>query len=62
MNTIKLPKNFNKMNLNEQEQILVKRLLQVTEVESDIRKLLAKVRGGQKVELIVDERFDFVKE
>lgn len=50
------------MTLTEQEQILVNRLVRVTELEDRLRKMLASVRGGKKVEILVDERPDNIKE
>ena len=48
MATSKLPRNFNKMSLSEQESILIKKLHEIREVEEQIVKALAKVRGGQR--------------
>ena len=48
MATSKLPRNFNKMSLKEQEAILIKKLYEIREVEDQIVKALAKVRGGQR--------------
>ena len=50
MATSKLPKGFNKMNLIEQEAILVNRLQELYAMESEVTKALAKVRGGHKYE------------
>lgn len=55
---MKLPKKFNQMSVKDQEKYLVQRL-QANEVEGDaIRRLLAQVRGGKKVELVTEERPD----
>jgi hypothetical protein len=51
MSTIKLPKSFNKMSLSEQESFLVKKFQESVMITDNISKLLAKVRGGQKVNL-----------
>lgn len=48
MATYKLPKNFSKMTLFEQEAILVNKLNEVYDIENEIKKALAKVRGGVK--------------
>jgi hypothetical protein len=48
MATYKLPKNFSKMTLFEQETILVNKLNEVYDIENEIKKALAKVRGGVK--------------
>ena len=58
MATNKLPKNFNKMTLNEQEAILVSRLQDLLATESEIKKALAKVRGGRKYEVKEIDRPD----
>lgn len=48
MATLKLPKGFSKMTLFEQESILVSKLNEVYNLETEIKKALAKVRGGLK--------------
>lgn len=48
MATLKLPKGFGKMTLFEQESILVSKLNEVYDLETEIKKALAKVRGGLK--------------
>ena len=48
MATSKLPKGFSKMTLYEQEAALVNKLNEIYEVETEIKKALAKVRGGIK--------------
>lgn len=48
MATYKLPKGFSKMTLFEQEATLVNKLNEIYEVETEIKKALAKVRGGLK--------------
>jgi hypothetical protein len=53
-----IPKRFNKMNREEQEKWLVLKLIEVHEQESNLRRMLATVRGGRKVELIMEERPD----
>ena len=46
------------MNREEQEKWLVLKLIEVHEQESNLRRMLATVRGGRKVELIMEERPD----
>jgi hypothetical protein len=46
---MKLPKNFYKMSLKEQEEILIKRMSNLYEEEDIIRKMLATIRGGYKI-------------
>ena len=48
MATYKLPKGFSKMTLEEQESALVSELTKVHQIEAEITKALAKVRGGHK--------------
>ena len=48
MATYKLPKGFGKMTLFEQESVLVNKLNEIYEIETEIKKALAKVRGGLK--------------
>jgi hypothetical protein len=45
---IKLPRNFNKMTLLEQETILVNILQNLYIIEKEMRVALSKVRGGSK--------------
>ncbi len=53
---IKLPSKFNKMTLQEQEEILVKNLNVVYSLEKEIREALGKIRGGNKIQ--IEERPD----
>jgi len=46
---MKLPKNFYKMSLQEQEVILIKKIQDLHDEEDNIRKMLAKIRGGYKI-------------
>jgi len=46
---IKLPRNFNKMTLSEQESYLVKKLSEYYKMEEDIKRMLSKIRGGNKI-------------
>jgi predicted phage-related endonuclease len=53
-----MPKNWNKLNLSEQEVWLVKKYQEmVSEVES-VRKMLAKIRGGNRIVVKEIERPD----
>jgi hypothetical protein len=46
---MKMPKNWNKLNIAEQESWLVKKYQEmINEVES-VSKMLAKIRGGQRI-------------
>jgi hypothetical protein len=46
---MKLPKNFYKMSLKEQEEILIKKIAELYAEEDVIRKMLATIRGGYKI-------------
>lgn len=46
------------MNRDEQESWLVERLLQVIAEEDGLRRMLAAVRGGQRLEITLEERPD----
>lgn len=53
-----MPKGFNKWTLSEQETFFNKKLQEIYSIETEYRRILAKIRGGQKVELIEMERPD----
>ena len=55
---MKIPKKFNRMNRDEQESWLVERLMMVLKEEDGLRRMLAAVRGGQKLEVTLEERPD----
>lgn len=55
---ISIPKKFNKMSKEEQESWLVERLMEMQKVERKLRRMLATVRGGQKIQVKLDERPD----
>lgn len=48
-----MEKKINEMTLDEQERWLVDKLQEYYAIQDDIKRLLAKVRGGQK---IIDKR------
>jgi hypothetical protein len=52
---MRLPKLFNKMKLSEQEMWLTNKLAEVHGIEQEIRRYLAKVRGGQVIFTPSDE-------
>ena len=55
---MKMPKNWNKLSLSEQESWLVKKYQDMmTEVDS-LTKMLAKIRGGQRIQVKEVERPD----
>lgn len=49
------------MSKDEQEAWLVKQLMEVHSREQELRKLLAKVRGGHRVQIRLDERPDEIQ-
>lgn len=55
---MRYPKLFNKMSIVEQELWLVKKLAELHNEESAIKKALAKVRGGNKYEVKEIDRLD----
>lgn len=55
---MKMPKNWNRLTLSEQESWLVKKYQDIiTEVDS-VTKMLAKIRGGQRIQVKEIERPD----
>lgn len=53
-----MPKNWNRLNITEQESWLVKKYQEmISEVES-VSKMLAKLRGGQRIVVKEIERPD----
>jgi hypothetical protein len=55
---MKMPKGFSKWSLNEQESWLVKRYQEMlTEVDA-VTRMLAKIRGGQRIKVTEIERPD----
>lgn len=55
---MKMPKGFNKWSLIEQEDFFSKKLQEVFALETEYRKILAKIRGGQKVQILEMDRPD----
>jgi hypothetical protein len=51
---MKMPKNWNKLSSSEQESWLVVKLQEHYAIENQISKMLAKLRGGQRIH-IADE-------
>ena len=46
---MRLPKNFYKMSLSEQETFLIKKMQELYAQEDILRKLMATIRGGYKI-------------
>lgn len=55
---MRMPKGFNKMPAMDQESWLVQKLQDVHSVETQLKKLLAAVRGGQRVNIPEIDRPD----
>lgn len=55
---MRYPKQWNKMSIQEQEIWLVKKLTELYEMESSIKKALANVRGGNKFDIKDVDRLD----
>lgn len=55
---MKPPKNFNKMSIGEQENWLVGKLMKIEIEMKELRRMLAKVRGGARLQVETDERPD----
>lgn len=58
---MKKPKGFNKMSLDEQEKWLISEREAINKLLESNSRQLAKVRGGQKIELSDYERPDLEK-
>ena len=55
---MKIPKSFDKMNLDQQEAWLVNKLMRLQMDVEVLRRLLARVRGGSKIDIHLDDRPD----
>jgi hypothetical protein len=55
---MKMPKGFNKWTLLQQEDYFTKKLQELYDIEQEIRNILAKIRGGNKMEFKEIERPD----
>jgi hypothetical protein len=55
---MKMPKNWNKLSISEQESWLVARLQEYYDIENQISKMLAKLRGGQRIQVKEIDRPD----
>lgn len=53
-----MPKGFNKWTLSQQEEYFTKKLQELYAIETDIRQMLAKIRGGNRMEFKEVERPD----
>lgn len=55
---MRMPKGFNKWTLLEQENYFNNKLQEIHSIEAEYRRILAQIRGGQKVQLIEMDRPD----
>jgi hypothetical protein len=55
---MRMPKGFNKWSAIEQESWLVKKLQEFYAAENEITKILASIRGGQRLQYNEIERPD----
>ena len=55
---MKMPKNWNKLTLNEQESWLVKKYQEMLSEVDSVTKMLAKIRGGQRIKVAEVDRPD----
>jgi hypothetical protein len=53
-----MPKGFNKMTIQEQESWLVNEFTKVCDLQNEISRMLAKIRGGTKMVVKEIERPD----
>lgn len=52
---MKMPKNWNKLTLAEQETWLIKKYQEVVAEEQNVRRMLAQVRGKVKVKIAEED-------
>lgn len=55
---MKMPKNWNKLSLSDQETWLVSKLQEQYAIENEITRMLAKIRGGNRIQIKEIERPD----
>lgn len=55
---MKMPKGFNKWSLSEQESWLVKKYQEMLSEVDSVTRMLAKIRGGQRIQVKEIERPD----
>jgi hypothetical protein len=55
---MRMPKGFNKWSLNEQESWLVKKYQEMLSEVDSVTRMLAKIRGGQRIKVTEIERPD----
>jgi hypothetical protein len=55
---MRMPKGFNKWTLQQQEEFFIKKLSELYDIEKGIKQMLAKIRGGNRMEFKEIERPD----
>ena len=55
---MKMPKGFNKWSLSEQESWLVKKYQEMLNEVDSVTRMLAKIRGGQRIKVAEVDRPD----
>jgi hypothetical protein len=55
---MRMPKNWNKLTLSEQESWLVKKYQEMLSEVDSVTRMLAKIRGGQRIKVTEIERPD----
>jgi len=53
-----MPKNWNRLSLSEQESWLVKKYQEMLSEVDSVTRMLAKIRGGQRIQVKEIERPD----
>jgi hypothetical protein len=55
---MRMPKNWNKLTLNEQESWLIKKYQEMLSEVDSVTRMLAKIRGGQRIKVTEVDRPD----
>lgn len=55
---MKMPKGFNKWTLSQQEEYFIVKLQELYSVEEGLKQMLAKIRGGNRMDFKEIERPD----
>jgi hypothetical protein len=52
---MKMPKNWNRLSLAEQENWLVKKYSEIVAEEQSVKRMLAQVRGKVKIKIVEED-------
>ena len=55
---MRMPKNWNKLTLSEQESWLVKKYQEMIAEVDEVTRMMAKIRGGQRIQVKEVDRPD----